>query len=161
VDWSSSFRSRVLVLRGTKLRELPTTILATVLLGVTTVSLRRGGFRSASSQVRCWSSMRAPTRTSHPQDAIDRVLHSVNGATALLPAHVDCLQKSLVTRALLQRVGIEAILRIGVRREISGLAAHAWVEFEGAVVNDSAEVVSQFVPFDEPVTPTVVAAMRR
>lgn len=39
-----------------------------------------------------------------------------------------CLSRSLALRRLLASVGIDAVVRIGTRREGGRLAAHAWVE---------------------------------
>lgn len=62
-----------------------------------------------------------------------------------------CLQKSLVLWALLRRQGINAELRIGVRREGGNFEAHAWVEYEGFVLNDASDVRDRFATFDRPI----------
>ena len=81
-------------------------------------------------------------------------------AADVFPSFVNCLPRSLVITEMLQQCGVFAELRIGVRIASSGLIAHAWVEVEGAPVNDSREVVDQFDAFDVPVTPVVVSAMQ-
>jgi hypothetical protein len=45
-----------------------------------------------------------------------------------------CLQRSAATRFLLRRHGLEAEMVIGA--QIVPFKSHAWVEIEGAVVND-------------------------
>ncbi len=59
----------------------------------------------------------------------------------------NCLQRSLVLWLLLGRAGITAEVRIGVRKESDQLRAHAWVECDGVVLNDRAEIVDEFSPF--------------
>jgi hypothetical protein len=65
----------------------------------------------------------------------------------------SCLERSLVLCCLLSRRGLPAELRIGVRVEAGRLAAHAWVEAGGLVVNDHQGERRCFVPFDRPITP--------
>ena len=52
-------------------------------------------------------------------------------------AHPNCLEESLVLWYLLQRTGIDAALRIGVRRHQGNFEAHAWVEYEGTPLNQT------------------------
>ena len=65
-----------------------------------------------------------------------------------------CLPRSLVLWWLLRRQGLAGELRIGVKPEASRLEAHAWVEFQGAVLNDSADVHLRFAPFKEEIIPS-------
>jgi hypothetical protein len=66
----------------------------------------------------------------------------------------------LVLRALLQHKGIEGELRIGVRTEPSGLAAHAWIEVDGRPVNDARRIAEEFIPLDAPVSAAVLRGIR-
>jgi Transglutaminase-like superfamily len=59
----------------------------------------------------------------------------------------NCLKKSLVLWALLRVQGIESDLKIGVQREAGEFKAHAWVEYEGDVLNDRSDVAVEFAPF--------------
>lgn len=59
---------------------------------------------------------------------------------------MTCLPRSLALQALLRRHGIEADLRIGVRREGGELQAHAWVERAGSPVGEPADVELRFQP---------------
>lgn len=54
-----------------------------------------------------------------------------------------CLQRSATAACLLRLRGVQAQLVIGARRMPFG--AHAWVELEGRVVNDSPVVRKRFV----------------
>jgi Transglutaminase-like superfamily len=49
---------------------------------------------------------------------------------------------------LLNRRGIPARLRIGVRKEEGELEAHAWIESGGVVLNDTADVSERYRPFE-------------
>lgn len=60
-----------------------------------------------------------------------------------------CLEKSMVLWFLLCRKRIPAELRIGVRQAAKGLEAHAWVEVQGTVVNDTEDAVHSYAPFSE------------
>ena len=63
----------------------------------------------------------------------------------------NCLKQSLVLWWLLRRQGIDSELRIGVKQEGGKLEAHAWVEYDGKVLNDSQDVRSRFTMFDRPI----------
>jgi hypothetical protein len=63
----------------------------------------------------------------------------------------NCLKKSLVLWWLLRRQGIASNLQIGVRREQGNFEAHAWVEYEGVVLNDTQNVRSHFAIFKRPI----------
>ena len=65
----------------------------------------------------------------------------------------NCLEQSLVLWWLLRRRGISAELRIGARKEFERFEAHAWVEVESAVLNDSSAEHRHFVPFEGPISP--------
>lgn len=55
-----------------------------------------------------------------------------------------CLQKSRALLWMLKHRGIEACLRIGVRKSGDMLFAHAWVEYDGIVLNDSKDTPGDF-----------------
>jgi hypothetical protein len=63
----------------------------------------------------------------------------------------NCLSQSLVLYQLLRRGRIDASLRIGVRRDGPQIEAHAWIEYEGLPLNDTADVVARFSSF-QPLT---------
>lgn len=60
----------------------------------------------------------------------------------------NCLEESLVLWWLLRRRAIRAELRIGVRKGASRVEAHAWVELDGLILNDSDDVNRRYPPFD-------------
>lgn len=59
----------------------------------------------------------------------------------------NCLERSLALWWLLRRRGLSGQLRIGVRKREGKFEAHAWVEFEETVLNDSEEVHRHYQPF--------------
>ena len=72
----------------------------------------------------------------------------VNGVSKRLPGQYSCLVRSLVLRRILAKRGIPAIVQIGVinQSDTAEFKAHAWVECNGEVINDSRETVSRFTP---------------
>jgi len=49
----------------------------------------------------------------------------------------------------LRRQGIDSDIRIGVRRGTFGqVEAHAWIEWNGEVLNDCADIAAQYAPFN-------------
>jgi len=63
----------------------------------------------------------------------------------------NCLKKSLVLWWLLHRQGMASNLQIGVRREQGKFEAHAWVEYEGIVLNDTQDIRSHFSMLNRPI----------
>ena len=59
-------------------------------------------------------------------------------------ANATCLRRSLVLWYLLRRDGIDSDLRLGVRKQGSGVFGHAWVEIDGTVINDEPDVIRQY-----------------
>lgn len=71
----------------------------------------------------------------------------------------NCLQKSLLLWWLLQQRNIESELRIGVRKKAEVLEAHAWVEYQGCVLNDRSDVDQLFAPFAGAILPVEVKTL--
>jgi hypothetical protein len=63
----------------------------------------------------------------------------------------NCLEQSLALCWLLRRRGIDAVLRIGARKESERFEAHAWVELDSQVLNDASVEHRHFVPFERPI----------
>jgi hypothetical protein len=87
--------------------------------------------KSLCSLVRNW-----PLTSANPpySPIVGQVCRAVEKACVWYPRRALCLQRSAITTCLLRRMGIPARLTIGVRP--MPLLAHAWVEVDGAVVND-------------------------
>jgi hypothetical protein len=92
--------------------------------------LHRGDFAYVHQLVR-----NCPTNSVAPaHDAQSKILRAMNLAAVFYWKEVKCLQRSAVTTRLLRKYGIPAELAIGVQR--APFRSHAWVEIDGAVVND-------------------------
>ena len=68
-----------------------------------------------------------------------RAARLVDAVAASLPLRPRCLARSLALRSLLRRQGVDARLRLGVRKDGSLLDAHAWVEADGVMVGEAGE----------------------
>ncbi len=64
----------------------------------------------------------------------EEVCHAMDLACVFYPKRVFCLQRSAATTLLLRRHGICAEMVVGA--QILPFRSHAWVELDGAVVND-------------------------
>lgn len=87
--------------------------------------------------------------------AARRLTWIVQTAAAYGPWPANCLQRSVVLWWYLRRRGLAGELRIGVRRdpETRELAFHAWIEYEGAVLNDDPAVRQRYATFDRAIAP--------
>jgi hypothetical protein len=70
----------------------------------------------------------------------------LRAASRYQPVRTECLHRSLALHWWLRREGVASRLQIGVRKEGGDLAAHAWVELDGQVVNDHPAAVARFTP---------------
>ena len=82
-----------------------------------------------------------------------RIAHLVDAAARHGPFHATCLPRSLTLHRLLRERGIEAHLRLGVRKIAGSLEAHAWIERDGEPLIESAQIDGRFAAFAEPVKP--------
>ena len=63
------------------------------------------------------------------------IVRAVESASRFVPGGENCLARALTTRQLMTHYGLGATLRLGVAKAPSGnLEAHAWIEYEGAVL---------------------------
>jgi ribosome-associated translation inhibitor RaiA len=72
----------------------------------------------------------------------------VNAADQYGLVHPSCLAKSVTLWWLLARHGISSYLRIGIRKVDEKMEAHAWVERDGATLNQSDEHHHHYAAFD-------------
>src|SRR5205085_3709692 len=63
-------------------------------------------------------------------------------------ARGTCLTRALTLWWMLRRRGIDAELRIGVRKGEASMDAHAWIEVRGTVVGDARSVRERYSAFD-------------
>jgi hypothetical protein len=117
------------------------------LLAVVGVSLRLRGFQQTKERLR----KKLPAQTAERQgtaDALQKICRMVQAAAHYGPGHPTCLEQSLVLWFLLQRRGIPAQLRIGVRKLPEKFEAHAWVECDGVALNQGEEVHRHYAAFE-------------
>lgn len=92
--------------------------------------LRRGAFASVHRRIQRSAVKKRPSSAT----AIADLCHRMDVACVFYPKAVLCLQRSAATTILLRRNGWRAELVLGV--QIVPFQSHAWVEVDGAVVND-------------------------
>ncbi|HEX4823039.1 MAG TPA: lasso peptide biosynthesis B2 protein [Candidatus Polarisedimenticolaceae bacterium] len=131
------------------MRSLRTLAAALLLTPLVAGALRAFGFRRTQE----WMARRPSTPPPGPggETAAARA-REVARAAGLAGAHgpvpASCLRRALTAWWLLRREGIPVTIRIGVRREESALAAHAWIEHDGVPIGDLPSVVAGYAPFD-------------
>lgn len=104
--------------------------------------LRRGDFAALHARVR--SSPHGPGRCSPEQTAL--LCAAMDRACAWYVKDVLCLQRSAATVCLLRSHGANARLVIGAQH--TPFKSHAWVEVDGAVVNDKPYVREMYDVLD-------------
>ena len=57
---------------------------------------------------------------------------------------MTCLRRSLTLQWLLARGGLDTTLQFGVRRENGSLQAHAWLEYQGQVIDKTLIPTEQY-----------------
>jgi len=126
---------------------------AAVLLPFISVSLRLRGFRATQSSLQKRLPRAQPatpdqsSRTQTESTALTaRMVRSAAHRTWGSPA---CLEQSLALWWLLRRQGIESRVRIGTRKTDQKFEAHAWVECDGAALNEAEEPHQHYAAFDE------------
>jgi hypothetical protein len=122
---------------------------AVVLLPLVALSLRWRGFQSTQTSLQLLLSD-APREHDHVFVNKDAAMTAqmVNAADRHGLVHPSCLAKSLTLWWLLERQGISSRLRIGIRKGKEKLEAHAWVERDGAALNEPEERHHHYAAFD-------------
>jgi hypothetical protein len=82
----------------------------------------------------------------HPEGIVTAVCRAVDRACTLYPRRALCLQRSAAATFVLRDCGVAAALVIGARKH--PFRAHAWVEVDGAVVNDKRGVQDYYDELD-------------
>jgi hypothetical protein len=121
---------------------------AMVLLPLVSLSLRWRGFRATQARLqRFLSKANSKQIQINVQERAALTAHLVNSADRHGLSHPSCLAKSLALWWLLGRQGIESHLRIGIRKDEEKFEAHAWVERDGAALNEPEEHHRHFAAF--------------
>jgi len=118
------------------------TLVAFIFLVYIDLLMRLARFRRVYDTVRDTT-----TRHRHPDPkAVGRTCRAIDKAARSYIKRAWCLQRSAACVCLLRRQGASAELVLGVRT--FPFAAHAWVELDGRVLNDSLEHVGRFLVLD-------------
>jgi hypothetical protein len=124
---------------------------ASVFLPLISLSLRIRGFRATQAALQGFS---IPSKTekrvgAQAMDAgrVQMAVRMVNAA-ARYGLGSTCLEKSLTLWWLLRREGIVSSVRIGARKASGKFEAHAWVERDGAALNEPGAEHRHYATFD-------------
>ena len=107
---------------------------AMVALPLIRESLRRRGFQATQASLQ--KRIGAPGAPTTDTQRIATTVRMVQAAARHGLGPASCLEESLTLWWLLARQGVASELRIGVRKDAGGIKAHAWVEREGAALNE-------------------------
>lgn len=122
---------------------------AMVLLPIVSWSLRWRGFRGTRTALQRFVSNSNGKKDCSNANARARLTaHMVYAADRHGFVHPSCLALSLTLWWLLERQGIESHLRVGIRKEDAKFEAHAWVEQDGAALNEPEEHHHHYAAFD-------------
>jgi len=124
---------------------------ASVLLPVISVSLRFRGFRATQAALQNFSfPSETQNRIGERAEGAERVRIAVRmvNAAARYGLGSTCLEKSLTLWWLLRRQGIVSSVRIGARKASGKFEAHAWVEHDGAALNEPGAAHRHYATFD-------------
>src|SRR5262249_19102104 len=129
---------------------------AMFLLPLMALVLRLIGFRRSQRIFSCFIPHKSSGIIEQSETTLTQALH-ISRLVSLAVRHgvhpANCLQRSLALWWLLRRQGIRSELYIGTRKEAGRLDAHAWIEMEGVVLNDSSDVRHLYEPFDREILP--------
>lgn len=130
-------------------------ILALILPPIMRFALSRWGYNRVHSWLQHNISLPAAPLSLLEIPEIINLAKVMNISANRSPIHTNCLQRSLTLWSLLRRKGIESELRIGVDKQSGALKAHAWLEKDGVVLNDTKASVQGFTPFDQAIEPAM------
>jgi hypothetical protein len=117
-------------------------MLATVLATVVWVRLRLtlGTYKDVSRHVVCGP----PTAINGVQ--VSRIVRFVDRTAKWVP-EASCLTQALAAQLLLARCGITTLIHIGVNKDDTGMAAHAWLKLgERILLGGTRESVAAYTP---------------
>lgn len=123
-------------------------IRAMFLLPIVAASLKTLGLR----RTQLWLIRTSPgpvvPQTEQTRANVRRTAQMMAVACRRQPLRSTCLPRSIVLWSLLRRRGIASDIRIGARTNSQGeFQAHAWLEWNGKVLNDVPDVGRQYLPF--------------
>jgi hypothetical protein len=139
-----SFRKRPADERALILRAM-------IFLPITEIGLRVLGFRRCKEKIENLLVSDPRSQSAIPFETAAKITRAVRSVELHGFGTPNCLERSMVLWWLLRRAGIAGELHIGGRKSGPRFEAHAWVELEGKVLNDSADVHIHYARFDAPI----------
>jgi hypothetical protein len=123
---------------------------AAALLPWVALRLKMQGFQATKDSLQDLTGKSSPTLLDPNETAKRTALTArmVRAAARHGVGNPSCLEESLVLVHLLRKQGIASQLRIGVKKNIPKFEAHAWVECEGAALNESEALHDHYAPFE-------------
>ncbi len=129
-------------------RDLPRSDRRAALIMATLVPLLHVSVRLLDyKRTQRWLARRMPPVDTHQPsaDTLHRWVTATTRVQAYSPCPGNCLSRSLALWWMLRRAGVDATLQLGV--SLAGrFAAHAWVEANGQVLNDTQDVTTRYTP---------------
>jgi hypothetical protein len=123
-----------------------------MLLPLIRLSLRIRGFRATQQSLQNFTFFSHAEKHGHQDVTRDQriilAIRMVNAAAHHGLGQPTCLEKSLALWWLLRQAGITSTVRIGARVSEGKLEAHAWVECDGAALNEAGEAHRHYATFD-------------
>jgi prolyl oligopeptidase len=114
----------------------PSTLFFFSLLGLFAFDLL--GFGRNFSKARRFLQKGITAERTYRAEVITGVCQAVNLASIWYPKQVRCLQRSVVTTALLRHYGVPAYMAVGAQN--IPFKAHAWTEVNGKAINERNDV---------------------
>jgi hypothetical protein len=124
------------------------------LLSLTMLGLRTMNFRRCKELIQQFSLSGPPPQRIEASRQVERgrkIVSAMHAVERNSPWRPNCLERSLALWWLLRLDHIEGELHIGARKKESRFEAHAWVEWNGCVVNDSSDIHEHYARFDAPI----------
>lgn len=126
--------------------RVPSVLASGIMIAALKLSLKVRGYKRTIE----WIRRRVedvPVRTDVPPTVVKAAEWWVAMAAAFYPGRAQCLERSLVLYYVLRRQGVPVKYCHGVQP--SPLTAHAWIEYDGEVINDVPERVREFSKLPE------------
>lgn len=117
---------------------------ARILTILTEVSLRFTSLKTTERLLSFFAKKVPPPDYNERVAILDKYATIFNQMNQLPLLKGRCLSQSLVMRFLLRRRGISSELKIGITQNKGKFDAHAWLEKEGALLNDHPSIIANY-----------------
>ena len=147
----NTFKKRYKQLLELSPSEIYVIFISLLLLPVVAILLKVKGFKQTQHIMSQFSKNAADSNLpkEFQLNKAQNITRMVSIAASFGAFRVKCLSKSLLSQWLLQRKGIISDLKIGTGKDVSAsFNAHAWLEIQGVVINESQDVRRRFSVFN-------------